>query len=155
DAAQKIGPISLQTIPGVRIPIDTANDLVLNPLQTVAGDNPDLQTALSQYRSASPQQRAAWTTAYGKVLDSATVSGGRLTVPSGDYGPVGVIMADELALARSGGLDGALLATKQFYQTDYTKPILFISAGSYFEDQASARNLLGEQWGMMNETGNW
>jgi len=154
-AAQKIGPISLQTIPGVRIPIDTANDLVLTPLRSVAGDNPDLQTALSQYTSASPQQQAAWTDAYGKALDSATVSGGQLQVPPGDYGPVAVIMADELALARSGGLDGALLATKQFYQTDYTKPILFISAGSYFEDQASARNLLGEQWGMMNETGNW
>jgi len=155
DAAQKIGPISLQTIPGVRIPIDTANDLVLNPLQAVAGDNPALQAALSQYRSASPQQQAAWTDAYTKALDSATVSGGQLQVPSGDYGPVAVIMPAELALARSGGLDGALLATKQFYQTDYTKPILFISAGSYFEDQASARNLLGEQWGMMNETGNW
>jgi len=76
-------------------------------------------------------------------------------VPPGDYGPVGVLMAAELALARSGGLDGALLATKQFYQTDYTKPILFISDGDYFGNLASSRNLLGEQWGMMNETGSY
>jgi len=154
-AAQKIGPLSLQTLAGVRIPIDAAHDLVLQPLQSVAGDNPDLQTALSQYRSASPSQQNAWTDAYGKALSSATVSGGQLQVPPGDYGPVAVIMASELALARSGGLDGALLATKQFYQTDYTKPILFISDGSYFGNLASSHNLLGEQWGMMNETGNW
>jgi hypothetical protein len=154
-AAQKIGPISLQTIPGVRIPIETANDLVLQPLQSVAGDSPPLQAALNQYRAASPAQQTAWTDAYGKALNSATFSGGQVQVPSGNYGPVAVIMAHELALARSGGLDGALLATKQFYQTDYTKPILFISAGSYFEDLASSHNLLGEQWGMMNETGNW
>jgi len=154
-AAQKIGPISLQTMAGVRIPVDAANDLVLQPLQSVAGDNPDLQSALSQYRAASPAQQQAWTAAYGKALASATFSGGQIQVPSGAYGPVAVIMQDELALARSGGLDGALLATKQFYQTDYTKPILFISDGSYFGNLAASHNLLGEQWGMMNETGNW
>ena len=64
-------------------------------------------------------------------------------------------MQSLLTMAQDGGLDGALLATRQFYQTDYTKPVLFLAGGSYFEDQASARNLLGEQWGMMNETGNW
>ena len=62
-------------------------------------------------------------------------------------------MQSLLAMAQSGGLDGALLATGQFYQTDYTKPLLFLSGGSYFEDQAAARHLPGEQWGMMNETG--
>ena len=76
-------------------------------------------------------------------------------MPPGDYGPVPVLMQSLLTMAQSGGLDGALLATGQFYQTDYTKPLLFLSGGSYFEDQAAARHLTGEQWGMMNETGNW
>jgi hypothetical protein len=83
-------------------------------------------------------------------------TGGQPTLPAGDCGPVPAMLSDLLTQARSGGLDGALLATKQFHQTDYTKPILFISAGSYFEDhQAAAKHLLDEQWGMMNETADW
>ena len=30
-----------------------------------------------------------------------------------------------------------------------------MAGGSYFEDQATAQHLTGEQWGMMNETGNY
>src|SRR5947208_4699960 len=78
DAAQKIGPISLQTIPGVRIPIDTARDLVLAPLQAEAGDDPALQAALGQYTSAGAEQQKAWTDAYTKGLGSATMSGGTI-----------------------------------------------------------------------------
>jgi hypothetical protein len=65
------------------------------------------------------------------------------------------MMSSLVGLAQSGGLDGALLTTRQFYQTDYTKPLLLISGGSYFEDRASGQHLLGDQWGMMNETGSY
>src|SRR5207342_722208 len=58
-------------------------------------------------------------------------------------------------LAATGGLDGALLNANQFYQTNYTKPLLFISGGDYFESRAEAQHLLGTQWGMMNETGSY
>ena len=155
DAAQKIGPICLQCIPGTRIPIDTATQFVLGPLAQQTPNDPTLARALARYQSASPSQQQAWTDAYTKALDQARFTGGRPALPAGDYGPVPTMLADLLGQARSGGLDGALLTTKQFYQTDYTKPILFISAGSYFEDQAAAKHLLGEQWGMMNETGDW
>jgi hypothetical protein len=155
DAAQKIGPICLQCIPGVRLPVDTATQFVLGPLSQRAASDPVLAQALTRYRSAPTSQQSAWTDAYSKSLDRATFTNGEPTLPPGDYGPVAVMLADLLAQARTGGLDGALLTTKQFYQTDYTKPILFISAGSYFEDQAAAKHLLGEQWGMMNETGDW
>jgi hypothetical protein len=104
---------------------------------------------------ATQAQRSAWTASYGKALDGATIDHGTVRLAAGDYGPVAPMMQEELALAQSGGLDGALLQTKQFYQTDYTKPILFISGGSYFEDQATAKHLTGSQWGMMNETGGW
>ena len=40
-------------------------------------------------------------------------------------------------MARSGGLDGALTETGSFYQTNYTKALLFLSDGSYLEDLAS------------------
>ena len=60
-----------------------------------------------------------------------------------------------LSFAQAGGLDGALLTSKQFYQTDYTKPLLFMADGSVLSDRAQAEHLLGEQWGMMNETGSY
>lgn len=155
DAAQRIGPLCLACLPGVRIPVDTAGEFVLAPLSQQAPNDPALAQALTQYTSASAAQRTAWTDAYSKALDHATFSDGQPTLPPGDYGPVRDMLSALLVQARGGGLDGALLATSQFYQTDYTKPILFISAGSYFEDQAAAKHLLGEQWGMMNETGDW
>jgi hypothetical protein len=155
DAAQKVGPISLQTIPGVRIPIDTARDFVLDPLRAEAGDDPTVQAALATYEGASVSQQTKWTDAYGKALDAGTISNGTIDMPAGDYGPVAPMMQALLALGTGGGLDGALLATKQFYQTDYTKPMLFISGGSYFEDLATREHLTGTQWGMMNETGNY
>ncbi len=65
------------------------------------------------------------------------------------------MMTQLLALAQSGGLDGALLAQGRFYQTDYTKPLLFLADGTYLEDLARAQHLGGDQWGMMNETGNY
>ena len=76
-------------------------------------------------------------------------------VAAGDYGPVPVMLTQLLALAQSGGLDGALLAQGRFYQTDYTKPLLFLADGTYLEDLARAQHLGGDQWGMMNETGNY
>ena len=43
----------------------------------------------------------------------------------------------------------------QFYQTNYTQPLLFLSGGGYFESRAEEQHLLGDQWGMMNETGSY
>ena len=65
------------------------------------------------------------------------------------------IVAAETAMARSGALDGALLSSRQFYGTDYTKPLLFIADGDYFANLGAAQHLSGEQWGMMNETGSY
>jgi hypothetical protein len=154
-AAQKVGPLCLQCIPGVRIPVNTAQEFVLGPLAAGAVNDPAVTSAIAQWKAAAPSRQQAWASAYGDALSKATIQGNTVTVPAGEYGPVPVLMQSLLTMARTGGLDGALLATRQFYQTDYTKPILFISGGSYFEDQASARHLTGEQWGMMNETGNW
>ena len=57
--------------------------------------------------------------------------------------------------AQSGGLDGAVLTSKQFYNTDYTKPLLFLADGAALSNRAMAEHLLGSQWGMMNETGSY
>jgi hypothetical protein len=151
--SQNLGPVSLETVPGVRIPLNTADDFVLNPLRTLPND-PPLQSALQTFSSASSTQQASWEAAYEKVAPNATFNG-QLQVKPGAYGPVGVMMSQLLAMARSGALDGALLASPQLYGTDYTKPLLFLADGTYMEDVATARNLTGSQWGMMNETGNY
>ena len=35
------------------------------------------------------------------------------------------------------------------------QPLLLLADGAYLEDQARAQQLGGDQWGMMNETGNY
>ena len=153
-AGQKLGPFNLQSAAGVHYPINTAQDFVLNPLRSIPG-NAALASALKSYEAATPAQQKAWTDAYTKGLGSAKFPGGLPQMPAGDYGPVAPMMASLSGLAASGGLDGALLNSNQFYQTNYTKPLLFLSGGDYFQSRAEAQHLLGEQWGMMNETGSY
>jgi hypothetical protein len=152
DAAQKIGPVSLQHIAGVTHPIDSVNDFVIGPLTGVPADA-DLSAALQQWRGASADQQQKWASAYDDALTKT--EGDATKVATGDYGPAPVMVNRLLGMAQSGGLDGALLSQKQFFATDYTKPLLFIADGTYLEDQARAQHLGGDQWGMMNETGNY
>ncbi|RXS87153.1 hypothetical protein EST92_03915 [Streptomyces sp. TM32] len=149
-AAQKLGPVGLQSAAGVRVPVDTANDFVLRPLRN-APEPPAVSAGLAAWTAAPAARRQAWTSAYSDAL--AKAGGG---VPTkGDYGPVPVLTTRLLGLARSGALDGELQAEGKFYQTDYTRPLLFLSDGSYLESRARAEHLGGDQWGMMNETGNY
>ena len=152
--AQSIGPIIPAKWLGVHHPIDTAQDFVLGPLSTLP-DNPEVQAAITEYQSASATQQQAWTAAYEKAVANATYSDGKLVVPKGDYGPVATLIAAETSMARSGALDGALLSSRQFYGTDYTKPLLFIADGQYLANLADNQHLSGDQWGMMNETGSY
>ncbi len=76
-------------------------------------------------------------------------------VRPGSYGPVPVILAGLLNMARSGGLDGPLLAQGAFFQTDNTAALLFLADGGYLEAKATEQHLAGDQWGMMNETGSY
>jgi hypothetical protein len=151
-AAQKIGPVSLQHIAGVSTSVNTTRDFVLGPLSSVPND-PALAAALARWNAATPEQQQAWTSAYEAALGKAP-GGDPATITPGAYGPVPLMMIRELALAKTGALDGALLAGS-FYRTDYTKPLLFLADGAYLEDQARAQHLGGDQWGMMNETGRY
>ena len=49
------------------------------------------------------------------------------------------MLATELTLARSGAIDTDLLAQRQFYGTDFTKPLLFLADGDYYNNLAAAR----------------
>ena len=155
DAAQAIGPIQPAVWAGVSTPIDPAQDFVLKPLSLASTGNPSLTTALQTYQQAGSTQQGAWLDAYTKALANATASDGQVVVASGDYGPVPTLMGNLLAVARTGGLDGLLLDSGHFFQTDFTRPLLFMGDGSYLSNLAAAQHLTGDQWGMMNETGNY
>jgi hypothetical protein len=150
---QSLGPIILPKLAGVTEPIDAANDFVITPLRTLSSD-PAVAAALRQWSSASADQRTAWAQAYSDAL-AAAPDGDAAKVASGDYGPVPALAKGELALASSGALEGLLSSRTSFFGTDSTKPLLFLADGSYLEDQARAQNLGGDQWGIMNETGNY
>jgi hypothetical protein len=152
--SQKIGPISLESLAGVRIPVNPSQDFVLGPLSTVTGV-PSLQRALAAFNAASPEQQTSWEDAYSKAVAKASVLRGALLVPEGRYGPVGTMIDQLTRMARSGALDASMINQDGFYGTNYTKSLLFVADGQYFASQGDAKHLSGDQWGMMNETGNF
>jgi hypothetical protein len=152
---QSWGPVAPQKWFGTRIPIDSAGTFVIQPLQRVASGNADLSAALDAWQKASSDQQGKWTDAYTKALATATVKDGNITVADGDYGPLPMMMSSLLAMGQSGALDGLLQINGRFYQTDYTPALVFMGDGGYLSGQAQSWNLLGNQWGMMNETGRY
>jgi hypothetical protein len=141
---------------GVTQPItDTAQVFVLGPLAKTAPLNPAVKAALATYDAAPASLQDKWATNYGNALTKVTFVGGVPVVPRANDGPVPVMLAAELALARSGAIDADLLAQQPFYGTNYTLPLLFLEDGAYFANQASAMDLTGTQWGVMNETGSY
>jgi hypothetical protein len=140
---------------GVTQPIDTAQDFVLGPLDKLAGTNPRLAAALATYKAAPHAQQMAWVNAYLKAVTHVRFVGGVPVVPAAADGPVPVMLATEYLEGRSGALDADLLAQRDFYGTDFTRPLLFMGDGAYFSDKATAMHLSGEQWGVMNETGSY
>ncbi|HET9170774.1 MAG TPA: hypothetical protein VFN97_15160 [Actinospica sp.] len=131
---QKLGPVGLASGAGVTHPIDTAQAFVLTPLEAVP-QTPAVQRALTQYVSAGPDQQQKWTG------DSS--------------GPVPALLKQLLDQARSGSLDSQLMSEQGFYNTDYTLPLLFLADGSYLATDAQGQHLAGDQWGMMNEVGDY
>jgi hypothetical protein len=154
-SVQSVGPVSPQQIAGVSLPIDTAQVYVLGPLGTV--DNADLKSALATFSAASADQQGSWETAYAKALSSADGSldqNGHLNISADpSFGPLPTMFNSLLDMARSGGEDGYLLTVDGiFYQTDFTKPLLFLNEKA-LPDRANQLNLAGNQWGMMNSAG--
>jgi hypothetical protein len=150
-----VGPLTLQKWAGVSHPVDPATDFVITPLQSQ--DNTDaVKAALDQWTSATADQQAAWAGDYDTALnDEAGAAGDPTKVPDGEYGPVPTLATALVAMATSGSYDGVLMAQGKFYQFDQTKQLLFMGDGSYMDDAATAANLQGNTWGMMNETGSY
>jgi Cytochrome b(N-terminal)/b6/petB len=137
---------------GVTQPINAAQTFVLAPLAKSASTDPALAAALAIYNAASPAQQNKWATNYLNAVTKVKFVNGTPVVPAANDGPVPVMLANELALARSGAIDADLSGAQPFYGTDFTKPLLFLEDGAYFANVATAMNLTGAQWGVMNET---
>jgi len=146
---------SPQTWFGVTQPVNAAQDFVIGPLTVLARTDPAAAAPLAAYRAATPAQQLKWANAYATAEAKVRFVNGSPVVPKATDGPVPAMMADELTLARSGALDADLLAQQPFYGTNFTKPLLFIEDGQYFVNKATAMNLSGSQWGVMNETGSY
>ena len=140
---------------GVTQPIDAAQTFVLSPLSKAAPTDPALAAALAQYNAASASQQDKWATSYLSAVTKVTFSNGSpwsprpTTVRSRSCWPPSCPWP---AAARS---TRTCSAQQPFYGTNFTKPLLFLEDGSYFADKATAENLTGEQWGVMNETGSY
>ncbi len=150
DATQTLGPIDLQSLAGVMLPVDTAQDFVIGPLKTL----PSPPSAVDTWTSATAKQQAAWTANYTTALSKAK-DNDPSNVAQGSYGPVPALTGALLVMARQGSLDSELTSGGTFYNSNYTKAILFMGDGAYLNDLAAGLHLSGDQWGMMNETGNF
>jgi hypothetical protein len=152
-SVQAIGPFSPQSWAGVHASVDQPTDFVINPLKQAASNDAQLAGQISTYQAASADQQGKWHDAYATALKDAKVTDGKVTVADGDYGPVPAMLTRLIQLGQTGALDGLLLSSNHFYQTDYTKPLLFVNDGGYLSGLADEQHLTGNQWGMMNETG--
>jgi len=152
-SGQQIGPFKLQRWAGIRIPVDSARELVVSPLSTIPDDT-ELTDALRIWQQAGANQQASWAAHYSDAL-AAAQDGDPSKVQPGDYGPVPLLADRFLQLAQGGGLESLLAAPNAFYPADQTRALLLLADGSYLEDQARAEHLGGDQWGMMNESGNY
>ena len=146
---------SPQTWFGITQPVNAAQDFVVGPLTTLAQTDPSVAAPLAVYKAAPASQQLKWANNYATAETKVRFVAGSPVVPKANDGPVPAMMAAELTLARSGALDTDLLSQQPFYGTNFTKPLLFIEDGQYFVNKATAMNLSGSQWGVMNETGSY
>ncbi len=151
---QQLGPLTLAKWVGPRIPVNTVSDFIVDPLKSLPGQ-PYLSLDLREWSRASTATRARWVTNYTHAASRMKVVGANIVVPKANDGPVPLMMTDLLHMARLGALDQALVTQNGFYTTDYTLPLLFLADGTYMSNMAQKQHLTGDQWGMMNETGNY
>jgi hypothetical protein len=146
---------SPERIVGVHQHVDAAQAFVIAPLEKSAPTTPGLARALNRYNAASTATQTSWDNAYAKVVTNVSFHDGSAVVPPAADGPVPVLIAAELTMARSGALDADLISNQAFYGSNFTKPLLFLEDGDYFSGIATADHLTGAQWGVMNETGSY
>ena len=153
-STQSIGPFSPETWWGTPYHLNTATADVLTPLTMLATASSDsaLNTALQTYNLAPYSQQQVWNTNFSNALNKATVQNGQVIVPSGHYGPVQLMMNNELTLARSGLLSGALdrETNNGVYRWNVQNDLLFLQ-GAALQQYAHHIDMGGGQWGINHD----
>ena len=151
---QSVAGFSPQTWWGTPYPVNTAEADVIQPLSMLAqaSRNGKLAAALRMYKAAPYSRQQKWDANYAAALASAKVKNGNVTVRSGSYGPVAAMMADELALARSGLFSGALdrQTNGGIYRWNVQDSLLFLQ-GTALAQRANSLDMLGSQWGINHD----
>lgn len=153
-STQSLGAFSPQAWAGVTIPVNARKVFVLDPLYRMRLLDPSIGPALSRFESASGAQQTAWETAYAGALEKGSVVAGRVVLPNVHAGPLPVMMTAYLNLAKTGTLESTINLNGRVYQTDFTRALLLLQ-GTPLQTVAAQQHLLGNQWGMMKEPGNY
>lgn len=155
-ALQSLGPLDPQAWWGTPYHVNPYTADVMKPLQmlSTASGNGNLKQALNAYATASAAQQQTWDNNYNQALAKATIANGRVIVPQGTYGPVALMMKDELLMAKSGLLSGALdrETNNGIYRWNVQNDLLFLQ-GAPLQQIAKTRDILGEQWGINHDEG--
>lgn len=148
-----LGFISPQRWLGVVSPLNAQQAYALKPLARIAKTDPSVASALAAYDRAGSVQRSTWIKNYSTALSKASVVGGGVRVPAGDYGPVSVLMKSMLTFARAGILGGILNINPDQPYALVNQRSLFFLQGSILDNIAGHLDQKGSDWGLSHETG--
>jgi hypothetical protein len=153
--AQRIAGIAPADWFGVTIPLDPPQDFIIKPLERASLIDDTLILLLSEFKQATTEQQQAWLTNYMSGLEEATMAGSVVQIPVGEYGPVYLLMDAMLRIGKAGLLEGALESSARLpFELDFTRSLLFFQDDVY-AGVADSLDMLGDQWGVSNETGNY
>ncbi len=157
-AVQSLGPFAPQQWAGVQVPVNARKDDVLIPLHRMAVMDPAVKRTLAAWDHGSSAQQLAWVANVQKVLPQSSVRHDRLVLPNPgavQYGPVPQMVNDYLRIARSGLLEAAIDgAVGPVPVLNRTKALLLLE-NTADTAYATKLNMLGDEWGVMKETGNY
>lgn len=141
---------TIQSAVGILYPVNTAQDFVLHPLAMAAAINPVIRAPLDAYQHASHASQERWEAQLTRGLTQARVQGGRVVLPPGHYGPLAALLADTLALGRSGLMSGALVRNPAVVTRFDSQNALLFLQGQPLHATAQPLGLTGEQWGIIH-----
>jgi len=178
---ESLGPISLQRLTGIDIPVDPAQSFVILPLTAsvqegvysaigvigglgtkeqskafegfLIGQKAKLSEAITLWNSARATEQGQWTSSYISALES--VGDRQKILPDPKFGPVKTLTDELLFLAQAGTLDGILAANNAPYSSDFTVPMLFIGDSQYIHDQVRAARLDGKRTAISSGSGSY
>ena len=163
DEGERLGPINLQKLGGLNIPIDPAQEFVIEPLKVSqdegvfaaigelrnleVGDQKEsftsfvedqkaaLGAALGAWEQASADQRKKWAKNYLLTLEAVGYRQDVADDPA--FGPIRILTQALLYLAQAGILDGLMTTKYSVHPSDFTAPALFLGDGKYFAEVTS------------------